>query len=133
VSKTNPSFGCASDSCGACALPNAVPRCANDGSCAIATCSGSYKDCDGALENGCEIDLARDEQNCGACNNACSADQGATSCSGGTCIIVFCTAPYADCDKKYGNGCETDTDTDPDNCGGCNQPCSGNCVSGNCK
>jgi len=133
VSRTNPTFGCASDSCGACALPDAVPRCLRDGSCAIATCSGAHYDCNGMPADGCEIDLARDEQNCGSCNNVCSADRGATSCSAGACVIVFCSAPYADCDHKYGNGCETNTNDSLANCGGCNQPCASKCVSGVCQ
>jgi hypothetical protein len=133
VSTTNPTFGCGGDSCGACALPNAVPRCLRDGSCAIATCSGAHDDCNGMPEDGCEIDLSRDEQNCGSCNNVCTADRGATSCSGGACVIVFCTPPYADCDHKYGNGCETNTDDSVAHCGGCNQPCAGTCVSGVCQ
>ena len=133
VSTTNPNFGCSDSGCGACALPNAVPRCKTDGTCAISTCTGTHYDCNGMAGDGCEIDLSRDERNCGSCGNECTAEQGATSCSSGTCVIVFCTAPYADCDQKYGNGCETDTNNDAANCGGCNQPCSGRCVSGHCQ
>lgn len=133
VSTTNPSYGCATNSCGACALPDAVPRCLRDGSCAIAACSGSHQDCNGMPNDGCEIDLSRDEQNCGACQNVCQAEHGATSCSSGACVIVFCTAPYADCDHKYGNGCETNTNDSLANCGGCDKPCTGSCVSGVCQ
>ncbi len=132
VVTTNPNYGCGTTGCAACSLPNAVPRCKTDGTCAVSTCTGTHFDCDGEIGNGCEIDLARDEQNCGACNNVCQADKGATTCSSGHCVIVFCSAPYADCDQKYGNGCETNTDNDSANCGGCNQPCSGQCVSGVC-
>jgi hypothetical protein len=133
VSNTNPSFGCGSHTCATCSLPNAVPRCLLDGSCAVATCQGSHYDCNGMPEDGCEIDLSRDEQNCGACNNVCTADRGATSCSAGTCVVVFCDAPYADCDHKYSNGCETNTAENLAHCGGCNQPCAGTCAAGVCR
>jgi hypothetical protein len=48
-------------------------------------------------------------------------------------VIVFCEAPYADCDHKYSNGCETNTAESQAHCGACNQPCAGNCVSGECQ
>jgi hypothetical protein len=133
VSKTNPAFGCGIGSCNACSLPNAVPRCLAGGSCAISICSGAHQDCNGMAEDGCEIDLSRDEHNCGSCGNVCAADRGATSCSSGVCVIVFCSAPYADCDHKYGNGCETNTDESAANCGGCDQPCTGSCHAGVCQ
>jgi hypothetical protein len=134
ASTTNPAFGCAANSCDACALPNAVPHCdQRDGTCAIAACSGNYADCNNTTDDGCEVDLSRDEQNCGSCSNACVAKNGATSCSSGSCVIVFCNPPYADCDKKYGNGCETNTDESAMNCGACGVPCAGTCVSGVCQ
>lgn len=132
VSTSNPSYGCSATGCAACALPNAVPRCKSDGTCAIATCSGSHFDCNGMPNDGCEVDLSRDELNCGSCNVTCKAEKGSSTCSSGTCVIDFCSPPYADCDKKFGNGCETDTATDLENCGGCGQPCTGQCMSGVC-
>ena len=51
-----------------------------------------------------------------------------------------CAAGYADCDSnKLSNGCETETQSNPNACGGCNVVCSGNnisnrtCGSGQCN
>jgi hypothetical protein len=44
------------------------PVCANDGACAIAACIGSYENCDGKPENGCEVNLDTDLEHCGDCD-----------------------------------------------------------------
>lgn len=133
VSKTNPSYGCSADSCAACALANAASRCANNGECAIATCQGAHFNCNERLNDGCEVDLGRDEDNCGSCNNVCRASNGATSCSSGECVIVYCSEPFANCDRKYSNGCETDLRVSQQHCGACKAPCAGSCVDGVCR
>jgi len=135
VSTSNPSYGCNSDACGACSLPNATPHCLPGGGCVISTCQGTHDDCNGKSEDGCEVDLAHDQQNCGSCGNVCKAENGSPSCSNKTCVIVYCASPYADCDQKYSTGCETNTDTSSANCGGCNKPCAKGmtCVSGVCQ
>jgi hypothetical protein len=40
------------------------------------------------------------------------------------CGIDSCTAPWADCDGDAANGCETNTATSAQNCGGCNAQCN---------
>ncbi len=54
------------------------------GACAPG-CSGSWRDCDGNLASGCEIDSATNLDHCGSCGNACGA---AGSCTTGTCDQV---------------------------------------------
>jgi hypothetical protein len=132
VSMTNPNYGCSSDSCAACSVPNAAARCANNGQCAIATCQGTHFDCNGLVDDGCEVDLGRDEDNCGSCNNACRAENGAASCANGACLVIYCSEPFGNCDGKYSNGCETDLSTSQQHCGACKSPCAGSCVDGTC-
>jgi hypothetical protein len=133
VSLTNPSYGCSSDSCASCSVPNAAARCANNGECAIATCQNAHYDCNGQVEDGCEIDLGRDEHNCGSCKNVCRAANGATACASGECVVVYCSEPFGNCDGKYSNGCETDLSTSQQHCGACKSPCAGSCEDGTCK
>lgn len=63
--------------CGQCGfqcddLPNnaAAPACI-DGECAL-ECAAGWGDCDEIVANGCEIHIASDRLNCGACNNECN-------------------------------------------------------------
>jgi hypothetical protein len=93
--------------------------------------------------------LATDNASCGACGNACKApppDDPAWRCGAGIqppqtewgcdggCKII-CQGKWADCDHDLcRNGCEIDTDADPQNCGACGRACAANqeCVSGEC-
>jgi hypothetical protein len=71
-------------------------------------CDMVDEDCDGNIDEA--FPLATDEENCGACNTRCAADQ---RCCGGMCRNV---------------------DSDPANCGGCNTMCSAGdaCCNGDC-
>ncbi|MBN2196302.1 MAG: hypothetical protein JW751_26045 [Polyangiaceae bacterium] len=133
--------------CGDCNQPcsevNGAPTC-NDGTCAI-SCAFGYDDCDGDVTNGCEASLGTaspdaigDVNHCSVCHNECPATEGASpNCIGGQCGISDCPEGRADCDGDPTNGCETNTDTDPDNCGGCGASCvvangTAACLSGIC-
>ena len=112
--------------CGACgaacaARAHAAAACAS-GTCRWA-CDAGWADCDGDPATGCEVELARDPNHCGACATACSASHGAASCSGGACGIA-CAAGFADCDGDVTNGCESDIATNALHCGGCRTVCS---------
>ncbi len=63
------------------------------------------------------VTVASDAENCGACGNACDADQ---KCSGGLCR---CADGRADC----GGAC-VDVRADPVHCGGCAIACAGDSV-----
>jgi len=52
------------------------------GKISITQCSNGYSDCDGQVANGCEVDLTRDDENCGSCGNLCAATE---SCGLGFC------------------------------------------------
>ncbi len=93
--------------CGrACSLPNATPTCAS-GACAIAACNAGFADCDRNPANGCEVNLATDVNNCGACgarpeevcdgrDNNCNgrADEGCPVSLTGLANIDFTSPTY---------------------------------------
>ncbi|MEZ4389847.1 MAG: hypothetical protein R3A48_02030 [Polyangiales bacterium] len=54
--------------------------CANS-ACQLA-CEGTWRDCDGNWQNGCEVNVACDRERCGACGTQCAS---ASVCCGGTC------------------------------------------------
>ncbi len=76
---------------------------------------------------------------CGGCGLVCSTNNMATvSCGAGVCDGM-CLAGFGDCNgNKLTDGCETNTSSDPANCGGCGAGCSSNnvatlsCSGGNC-
>jgi alpha-tubulin suppressor-like RCC1 family protein len=74
INTTNDVKNCGA--CGnACAKPaNGTAQCATS-ACAVDTCDMGFADCDKAFANGCEITTTNDVKNCGACGNACAADQ----------------------------------------------------------
>ncbi len=123
--------------------------------------TASYGDCDGNPRNGCET-LLNTVSHCGACHASCptgaqccpggecrcgsavdmctgeicpgqGAFHSAASCSGMTCALT-CAPGRANCDGDVGNSCETNTLTDPNNCGACHQACGtgGVCANGQC-
>jgi hypothetical protein len=62
--------------------------------------------------------------NCGACNHACSAPFASSACTARSCGILACNQGRADCDHAYLDGCEVNTTTDLNNCGGCGTVCN---------
>jgi hypothetical protein len=140
----NPANGCevntqstvgACGACGnACALANATPACAG-GRCTVAGCNGGFADCDGSAANGCEVNVSGDPRNCGVCGRACSLPNTAVAgCGAGACTVVTCAGGFANCNAAAGDGCEVNTQTDANNCGGCGTRCpSGVCREGACQ
>jgi hypothetical protein len=107
-----------------CALvPHGFPKC-EGGACAIGGCDAGYADCNGNPADGCEVNLANDAANCGACTNACSmVANGKPICSGFACGLGTCNAGYADCFGGAVDGCETDLTSDVDHCNTCGTVC----------
>jgi hypothetical protein len=125
------SDGCETDlltdatNCGACGmqcnLPHATPNC-SAGHCSAAICESGWKDCNGAPDDGCEVDIQTDSLHCGSCDAACSTVNGTANCSQGQCAID-CSKPYDNCDGTLSNGCETDLTRSVANCGACGTVC----------
>lgn len=58
------------------------------GTCSY-TCAPGYGNCDGRLENGCEVDTRSDSNHCGSCDTHCAPGQ---PCVGGKCVTRPCDA-----------------------------------------
>jgi hypothetical protein len=126
--------------CGACGTicttNNASATACANGSCKP-TCKAGFGDCDNNGTNGCETNTTSDANNCGSCGMKCNLPNAVSACSGSGCIIISCTAGFADCDGNPANGCEVNLTTDPNHCGACPNVCSktngtSSCSSGNC-
>ena len=72
-------------------------------------CSAGTADCDGNPDNACEITLASDAKNCGACGVQCAGANGDSACFGGKCRMVHCIPGHCDLDGDPQNGCEART------------------------
>ena len=111
-----------------------VNQCCPDGNPACVT----KQDCDLNKQNGCEVDLATDANNCKTCGNVCSLPHAQSSCSQETCVVTVCSGGWANCDKNDVNGCEINiSQGDKGNCGACGKACNetnggATCQGGNC-
>jgi hypothetical protein len=84
---------------------------------------------------GAPPDAGTDGGSSSTCGGAtCTNAHGPTSCISGVCTPT-CITGYANCDGNPNNGCETDTDTDPNHCGSCTTTCASTepaCSGGAC-
>lgn len=125
--------------CGSCCAESGA-SCGGDGDCCQGYCIfGVCQDDLLTLDDSCDtddhcdtgacctvcVDLNNDSDNCGSCEYACFGDNATMYCAGGTCQIDSCDSGFADCDNDPTNGCETNIDNDGNNCGTCNNACSG--------
>lgn len=114
--------------CGGCdtacpAAPHTTFACV-DGGCVLSACAPGWADCDGRVDDGCEVDLQSDVEHCGSCEQACPpVPNAAPACLDGHCGTGPCGGRWQDCDASGSNGCETDVATNPSSCGGCGTAC----------
>ncbi len=75
------------------------------GVCAIGTCASTYRDCDRAAANGCEVDTATSAGNCSACGNACNPGD---SCAASACdhspVVQLAGAGNSMCARRASGG-----------------------------
>ncbi len=125
--------------CGACETSCAAGSACEAGACRAPStaCATGSADCNGAMA-GCETDVTADVMNCGACGNACTLPHASARCAVGACAVASCNAGFGDCDGMAANGCEADTRTSVEHCGGCGRACApahatGACAAGACQ
>jgi len=98
--------------------PNATTNCDPTTGALSITCSGGFANADNDITNGCEINLNTDVNNCGFVGNVITGRPNATvACVNGQGVILACNAGFANVDGLFGNGCEVNLMTDPNNCG----------------
>lgn len=100
----------------------------------LLSCDGGDKVC----QNAC---VAINDPGYGCGQTTCqpcalfSADAG---CQNGKCSVGACNLGHSDCDDASANGCESDPQNDPKNCGACGNACTApphmttQCVAGEC-
>jgi Cys-rich repeat protein len=71
--------------CANCSFNNAKSKCVNN-VCQFDVCLPNFGDCDFNVNNGCEVDLTGDNNNCGACGAACGGQT--PYCVAGKCTNV---------------------------------------------
>ncbi len=106
-----------------CDYPNASEQCLA-GTCVLGACDAGFANCDGIAANGCEVNTNTSLANCGGCNQVCNLPHASDSCVNGVCTLNSCNTGFADCDSNPANGCETNTNTNLANCGGCGSVCA---------
>ncbi|MCG8557626.1 MAG: hypothetical protein MJD61_20410 [Proteobacteria bacterium] len=70
-----------------------------------AACKPGRADCD--RFSGCETDLSRSTQHCGACGAACEYPNAGAKCVSGVCRLIWCPPGHFNCDGIARNGCES--------------------------
>ncbi|HJL19032.1 MAG TPA: hypothetical protein RMH99_25440 [Sandaracinaceae bacterium LLY-WYZ-13_1] len=71
---------------------------------------------------------------CAAPSDCVAPDVALVDCVDGRCVVTRCPPDLGDCDGDFTNGCETPTDADAANCGGCGISCGlmGTCSESYC-
>ena len=118
----------------ACLYPHAEGLC-NDGVCSMGECQDGFGDCNRDADDGCEVDLMHAMEHCGGCGQVCDRPHASGDCQSGSCMIAACDTGWADCNADTTDGCETNTDSNEANCGGCGESCAdgSRCVDGVCN
>jgi len=126
--------------CGTCTIACATTGTTSAGNNCLSglctpTCSGTLLSCSNP-QNGCTINGATDDNNCGGCGKVCNnsssahVDAAGNHCKASVCSPSCVKGAWDDCDGVPSNGCERSVGSDVANCGGCNVTCGTANVSG---
>ncbi len=111
-------------------VPNGSATCSM-GACGF-TCSVGFHVCGNSCAN------STSPGSCGTSCTPCVVPNASAGCNtSGQCTVGTCTPGYADCNMNPADGCEVNTNTDPNNCSGCGLKCvlpnaAPACVGGAC-
>jgi hypothetical protein len=99
-----------------------------NGLCSI-SCPTGFGDC-AMTGTVCQTPL-NTNQNCGACGQVCNLPNSTSQCTMTMtdppvplCVVAKCNPGWANCTTSLTNGCQTNTQTDPTNCGSCGNVCT---------
>ncbi|HMF41480.1 MAG TPA: hypothetical protein VKQ32_12330 [Polyangia bacterium] len=70
------------------------------------------------------VDLTSNVNNCGACGNVCQPVPNAGPVCAASMCTFSCIPGFLNCNMAAFDGCETNVNLDPNNCGGCGISCS---------
>lgn len=113
---------------GSCDVDDGTAWC-SDGECKVKTCATDHLDCNGDVEDGCEVDYTSDSANCGGCASAggrnCSEQfaHANAHCEAGECVFDACQGDWRDCEGGLADGCESNIMSDVQDCGACDRVC----------
>ena len=107
--------------------------CTGTGRCTFGNKANGVICPDGICCGGNCVDHSTNPNNCGECGHVCQFTNATARCAAGSCVLDTCDSGYLDCDGIATNGCEVDSLSDENNCGGCGNVCvSGTCEFGFC-
>ena len=90
--------------------PYALRTGCKNGTPVVLACLPGYVDANGKFADGCELNLNRDPNNCGAVGKKVPpAAAAVTGCLNGAAVIVKCRSGRYDVDLVFANGCESTT------------------------
>ncbi len=128
-----------SNHCGTCTTVCGTGLSCSNGQC---VCTAPTTSCPPAADAGGDggnvcVDTSKDMSNCGGCGNVCddAGPNAVPTCASNVCTIGSCAANYGDCDKDAGDGCESNLNTDKNNCKACGTVCppaTPVCSNGSC-
>ena len=110
-----------------CSTPNATPRCTT-GTCGINSCNLGFANCNGQVNDGCEINTNTSLAHCGACGAQCAPLNANPVCVAGSCGIGSCQPGFVNVNGLVADGCEyacLPTNGGVEACDGLDNDCDG--------
>lgn len=127
---------CIDGGCGLASVGGACTSAAqcSSGTCTSGVCAASCPAGQVLCSNNTCVNEATDTNNCGACGHVCTTSNDTAACLSGACAIQSCNSGFKDCNNNPADGCEVNSNSDVNNCGGCSIKCTTGqmCTAGTC-